>query len=192
MNANDLLSHWTAVVTAAARAFESRWTLLSLYRVDPGLHRRFVEQRDLFWESRLSERQDVLAFEQRRRWTGAMRMPPPWRGRMMVPRPTPLAPPPPLNNPGGSLSAAHLFADDHRGLGGAWTGAGCGNRGVVLLPSADGLLLGGQRVAGATRPTADSWEGRGCGRAVRARTCVLGVATSIAVGETRVAHSCDP
>lgn len=49
----DILTHWTEKVTAAALAFEARWTLLALQRVDAALHKRFVEQRDLFWEARL-------------------------------------------------------------------------------------------------------------------------------------------
>lgn len=42
------LRKWTAAVTDAAVAFEARWTLAALKRVDPDIHRRLVEQRSRF------------------------------------------------------------------------------------------------------------------------------------------------
>lgn len=50
---NDLITHWTHQVTQAALAFEGRWTLATLRRVDGNLCTRFLEQRDLFWEARI-------------------------------------------------------------------------------------------------------------------------------------------
>ena len=40
--------HWLAEVSAAALPFESRWTWLTLRRVDDDLGRRLFEQRGLF------------------------------------------------------------------------------------------------------------------------------------------------
>lgn len=39
---------WRAEVSTAALAFEQRWTLAALKRVNPDLHRRLIEQRNLF------------------------------------------------------------------------------------------------------------------------------------------------
>jgi hypothetical protein len=39
---------WRSEVSEAALAFERRWTMAALKRVDPGLHRRLFEQRSLF------------------------------------------------------------------------------------------------------------------------------------------------
>ena len=48
------LRKWTAAVTDAAVAFEARWTLAALKRVDPDIHRRLVEQRSRFNEACLT------------------------------------------------------------------------------------------------------------------------------------------
>ena len=39
---------WQAAVAEAALPFEARWTLAALKRVDRDIHRRLVDQRDLF------------------------------------------------------------------------------------------------------------------------------------------------
>lgn len=45
---SDALQKWLPQVSTAAAAFEARWTILSLGRVDPSLADRLREQRDLF------------------------------------------------------------------------------------------------------------------------------------------------
>jgi hypothetical protein len=45
---SSAVRHWLAEVSAAALPFESRWTWLSLRRVDDDLGRRLFEQRGLF------------------------------------------------------------------------------------------------------------------------------------------------
>jgi hypothetical protein len=48
---NSVVRHWLAEVSSAALPFESRWTWLSLRRVDDDLGRRLFEQRGLFDEA---------------------------------------------------------------------------------------------------------------------------------------------
>lgn len=48
MSAATAVRHWLAEVSAASLPFESRWTWLSLRRVDDDLGRRLFEQRGLF------------------------------------------------------------------------------------------------------------------------------------------------
>lgn len=45
---SSVVRHWLAEVSAAALPFESRWTWLTLRRVDDDLGRRLFEQRGLF------------------------------------------------------------------------------------------------------------------------------------------------
>lgn len=48
---SSVVRHWLSEVSAAALPFESRWTWLSLRRVDDDLGRRLHEQRGLFDEA---------------------------------------------------------------------------------------------------------------------------------------------
>ena len=57
----SLLQHWHAMVSQAAQAFEARWTLAALRRVDPDIAQRLQEQRDIFVEACVTGKpQDVL------------------------------------------------------------------------------------------------------------------------------------
>ena len=42
------LRHWLPATTAAAAPFEGRWSLNALHHVNPDIHHRLIEQRNLF------------------------------------------------------------------------------------------------------------------------------------------------
>ena len=91
----DRCVEWQAKVSDAALPFESRWTEAALRRIDPGMHERFLAQRELFnasWKMAPSTRSESMArhwFEPMSPWLPrwkrpAARMTPtnwPWPGR---------------------------------------------------------------------------------------------------------------
>ena len=55
------LSELITAITAAATAYEARWTLAALYRVDPDIHGRLRRQIDLWTEaSRQGEEDEIV------------------------------------------------------------------------------------------------------------------------------------